>query len=88
MKSFVENKNFIAQHNQRYHRGDVSSEVGLNKYADLLHQEFVDRMKGLNYEIPCNCRKSANNRVEEPVFFVNPANVELPTSVDWRDKGR
>lgn len=31
--------------------------------------------------------KGVNKPVEEPVFFVEPANVEVPASVDWRDQG-
>lgn len=48
MKIFLENKNKIAQHNQRYHKGEVSFKLGLNKYADLLHHEFVAHMNGFN----------------------------------------
>lgn len=31
--------------------------------------------------------KGVSKPVEEPIFFVEPANVEVPTSVDWREKG-
>lgn len=47
-KIFLENKRKIAQHNQLYEQGKVSYKLGLNKYADLLHQEFVATMNGFN----------------------------------------
>lgn len=31
--------------------------------------------------------KGVNKPVEEPIFFIEPANIEVPSSVDWRDKG-
>lgn len=31
--------------------------------------------------------KGETKPIEEAIFFVEPANVEVPTSVDWRDKG-
>lgn len=31
--------------------------------------------------------KGENKPVEEPIFFVEPANIEVPSSVDWRDQG-
>lgn len=31
--------------------------------------------------------KSKTKRIEDGVFFVEPANVVIPESVDWRDKG-
>lgn len=47
-KIFLENKRKIAQHNQQYEMGKVSFKLGLNKYADLLHQEFIATMNGYN----------------------------------------
>lgn len=48
MKIFMENKNKIALHNQEYERGNVTYKLALNKYADLLHHEFVTKMNGFN----------------------------------------
>lgn len=31
--------------------------------------------------------KGTPKPIEEPIFFIEPANVEIPTSVDWREKG-
>lgn len=47
MKIFMDNKHKIAKHNQLYENGHVTYKLGLNKYADLLHHEFV-RMNGFN----------------------------------------
>lgn len=47
-KIFLENKRKIARHNQLYEQGKVTFKLGLNKYADLLHQEFIATMNGYN----------------------------------------
>lgn len=31
--------------------------------------------------------KGVRKPVEQPIYFVEPANVEIPKSVDWREKG-
>lgn len=48
MKIFAENKHKVAKHNQRYERGEVSFKLSTNKYADMLHHEFVQTMNGFN----------------------------------------
>lgn len=48
MKIFQENKHIIAKHNQRYSQGLVSYKLGINKYADMLHHEFVNTLNGYN----------------------------------------
>ncbi|CAD7089017.1 unnamed protein product [Hermetia illucens] len=85
MKIFVENKHKIAKHNQRYERGEVSYKLGLNKYADMLHQEFVRTLNGFNSSAVS--AKLTGGRREPGVTFISPAHVELPTTVDWRSKG-
>ena len=47
-KVFLENRRKIAKHNQLYEMGKVTYKLGLNKYSDLLHQEFVEAMNGFN----------------------------------------
>lgn len=54
----------------------------------MLHSEFVRTLNGFNRT------KESDNSVyqsfakkEEPVTFIEAANVEVPVSVDWRDKG-
>ncbi|GAB0097150.1 Cathepsin L [Sergentomyia squamirostris] len=85
LKIFKDNKLKVARHNQRFHEGKVTFKLGLNKYADLLHHEFVAKMNGFN-------RTAMNNevmrkKVELGVTYIEPANVKVPETVDWRDKG-
>lgn len=87
-KIYLENRHKIAKHNTRYNQKNVSYDLGLNKYADMLHSEFVRTLNGFN-----RSRDHENSvyrsfaKVEEPVSFIGAANVQLPTAVDWRDKG-
>ncbi|XP_028133575.1 cathepsin L [Diabrotica virgifera virgifera] len=83
MKIFMENKHKVAKHNKLFALGLVSYKLGLNKYADMLHHEFIDTLNGFN--------KTKNllrqSELEDSVTFIKPANVELPSEVDWRPKG-
>uniref|UniRef100_A0A6B2E5P4 cathepsin L n=1 Tax=Phlebotomus kandelakii TaxID=1109342 RepID=A0A6B2E5P4_9DIPT len=82
---FKDNKHKIARHNQRFEDGKVTFKMGLNKYADLLHHEFVGRLNGFNKTAFNN--HIAEHRVELGATFIEPANVEVPETVDWRTKG-
>jgi Cathepsin propeptide inhibitor domain (I29) len=44
---YLENRDFIAQHNQRYALGLETYEMGLNDLADLTHDEFLQQFAGL-----------------------------------------
>lgn len=87
-KIYLENRHKIAKHNSKYHQKQVPYQLELNQYADMLHTEFVRTLNGFN-----RTRESDNSvykaftKVDEGVTFIAPANVEVPTSVDWRDKG-
>lgn len=83
----MENKHKIAKHNQQYELGLVSYKLDLNKYADLLHQEFVAKLNGFNKTQSKLNSQLKSNYVDEGVTFISPANIELPNSVDWRTKG-
>ena len=48
MKIYAENKHKIAKHNQRYELGQEKYKLGVNKYSDMLHHEFVNTMNGFN----------------------------------------
>lgn len=88
LKIFMDNKHKIAKHNQEFEAGSVSYKLKLNKYADLLHHEFVRTLNGFNRTVGLKLFKGAQlNPVEEAVTFIEPANVEVPKSVDWRTKG-
>lgn len=86
MKIFMENKIKVAKHNQRYEKGLVSYKLGLNKYADMLHHEFVNTMNGYNRTKP-GLTQTSGGKKEEGAYFISPANVQLPKHVDWRQKG-
>lgn len=55
----------------------------------MLHSEFVRTLNGFNRSASLseNSVYKTFVKIEEPVTFIAPANVELPTSVDWRTKG-
>lgn len=84
MKIFMENKRKIAKHNQEYAAGNKTFKMGLNKYSDMLPQEFTSTMNGFK-------RKSLLGGDEElrreASFFVEPMFCEGPKMVDWREKG-
>lgn len=83
---FMENKNLVAKHNQKYHLGHVSYKLGLNKYADMLHSEFVSTLNGFNKSLSAGFAKAPNGK-SDGVPFIKSANVQLPKFVDWRTKG-
>ncbi|XP_063906826.1 procathepsin L-like [Zophobas morio] len=81
MKIFMENSHQIAQHNKLYAQGLVTYEMGISKYSDMLHQEFIQIMNGFN-----GTAMRGSGR-KDRITFIPPANVEVPTDVDWRTKG-
>lgn len=48
LKIYAENRHKIAKHNQLYDLGQVSYRLSENKYADMLHHEFINTMNGFN----------------------------------------
>ncbi|KZS03727.1 Cathepsin L [Daphnia magna] len=78
-KVYMENRHKIARHNARFHKGEVSFTMEMNHFGDLLHHEFVAVVNGFKGK---NFTKSG-----EGVFFMEPANVAIPDSVDWRTEG-
>jgi cathepsin L len=66
----------------------VPYKLELNKYADMLHSEFVRTLNGFNRSTEnTNSVYKTFSRIEEPVTFIGAANVEVPSAVDWREKG-
>jgi len=87
MKIFMDNKNKIAKHNQNYANGKVTFKLGINKYADLLHHEFLN-LNGFNKSAGLRLSKAGTlSKIDEPITFIDAANVKVPLSVDWRQKG-
>lgn len=85
MKIFMENAHKVAKHNKLYAQGLVPFKLGINKYSDMLHHEFVHTLNGFNKSVSNNILK--NDHESDGVTFIEPANVVLPDSVDWREKG-
>jgi len=79
LKVFMENKYFIAKHNQRAANGFKGYTLAMNKYGDLLHHEFVSIMNGF--------KKSYQTDSINGSTYLSPMNVAVPATVDWRTKG-
>jgi len=78
---FAENVKKIEMHNYLYSKGLKSYTLGVNKYADMEHSEFVKMMNGLR---PSNSTLLENHRAT----YLSPnIKLNLPDSVDWRNQG-
>ena len=84
MKIFMDNKHKIAKHNGNYEMKKVSYKLKMNKYGDMLHHEFVNTLNGFNKSINTQLR---SERLPIAASFIEPANVVLPKTVDWREHG-
>ncbi|XP_032680820.1 cathepsin L1 [Odontomachus brunneus] len=84
MKIFMENWHKIAIHNRQYELKKVPYKLGMNKYGDMLHHEFINTLNGFNKSVSVQLRAQRKPIASK---FIEPANVELPSSVDWRENG-
>nr|QOV03075.1 cathepsin L4 [Dysdercus peruvianus] len=73
---FLQNKNYIEEHNRQYELGLTTFDLKINQFADLTNAEFR-KMNGLN-KIQRDALKPE---------YKAPENEQLPESVDWRPKG-
>lgn len=80
MKIYTENKHKIATHNKLYHSGQKNYKLGMNKYGDLLHHEFVSTMNGY-------IGNGSRSAYVGATFIEPDDDVVMPKSVDWRQKG-
>ena len=78
LQIFLDNRNEIAKHNQKFAHDEVSYQMGTNQYSDLTTDEFLDMMTVNNFNV---------SEIEYDVTFIGAANVDLPSTVDWRTKG-
>ncbi|XP_055906562.1 cathepsin L-like [Eupeodes corollae] len=86
MKTFFENKDKIEKHNEKYAKGLVSFTLGLNKYADLLYDEFYNYVNGYNSSNENN-QYIRKTMPEEGIDYVSPLNFTLPKSINWTERG-
>ncbi|XP_015190417.1 PREDICTED: cathepsin L [Polistes dominula] len=84
MKIFMDNKHKIALHNRKFELGEVSYKLKINKFGDMLHYEYVQLLNGFNKSIDHQLREQ---RKPLSATYIEPAHVELPHFVDWREKG-
>ncbi|KAM7307131.1 procathepsin L-like [Ixodes scapularis] len=80
MTVYMNNKLKVAKHNEQYAEGKVSYQLAMNKFSDLLHEEFVRSRNGFRGIRP----------VKQASTYMEPANIEdvcFPQTVDWRKKG-
>merc|ERR1712158_87043 len=81
MKIFMENKQKIAKHNTRFHKGHHNYQLEMNHYGDLLTHEFQGMMNGYRMDLKQNGTGLLG------ATYISPANVQLPKNVDWRTSG-
>ncbi|XP_037653174.1 procathepsin L [Choloepus didactylus] len=69
------NMKIIELHNQEYSLGQHSFKLGMNAFGDMTSEEFRQVMNGFQNK----------EHKKGEMFSESPS--EIPTSVDWRDKG-
>ncbi|XP_014273553.1 procathepsin L-like [Halyomorpha halys] len=73
---YFDNKHRIVKHNNLHANGIKTYKLGVNKFADMTSTEFSKFMKGYK-----------GDKKQSGELYVPPANENLPSSVDWRQKG-
>ncbi|XP_006824585.1 cathepsin S-like [Saccoglossus kowalevskii] len=67
----------VELHNIEHEMGKHTYTMGMNKYSDLEHHEFV--------EVMCGFRNA--NKTRSSITYLSLSNVQVPDTVDWRDQG-
>lgn len=79
--NFLANRKIIAEHNIAFQEGQETFSMGLNSLSDLSEEEF-------NFFYATGLDLNASLEInEDSDFFLLPANVEIPSEVDWRKLG-
>ena len=78
LEIFLENREKIAKHNQKYASNEVSYLTATNEFSDLTTVEFLDMMTVSTLNV---------SEIKYDVTFIGAANVKLPRAVDWRSQG-
>jgi cathepsin L len=71
----------IRKHNLEADIGLHTYTLGMNKFGDMTNEEFSKQMNGLKLSL-----RNQSTAIDRHTFLA-PANIKLPTSVDWRTKG-
>lgn len=75
---YLQNKDLIQEHNEKYEKGLVSFSMKMNEFGDLSADEFVSQHLG--------CLK-VPGEVKGAEFIAPAAAEDLPDTVDWRTEG-
>jgi cathepsin L len=75
---FSQHLKTISMHNYLYSKGLKQYTMGVNKFTDLSHKEFVAMMNGW---------KRMSNNTDGSTYLSPNIKLSLPDKVDWRDKG-
>ncbi|XP_064624075.1 procathepsin L-like [Lineus longissimus] len=75
---FMNNLKTIMRHNIEADMGVHTYWMGVNQFTDLSHEEFKNLMSG--------CVLKPNNMTSGSTYLP-PANLDAPSTVDWRTKG-
>ncbi|KAJ9585525.1 hypothetical protein L9F63_002679 [Diploptera punctata] len=75
---FLENKYKIEKHNARYELGLSTYKLAINKFSDMLHDEYL-KLHG--------SRRNKGQLGSQGSTFVTPENVNIPDEMDWRKLG-
>ncbi|XP_039080630.1 procathepsin L isoform X3 [Hyaena hyaena] len=70
------NMKMIEQHNREHSQGKHSFTMAMNSFGDMTNEEFRQVMNGLKIQ------KHKKGKLFQAPFF-----AEIPSSVDWREKG-
>ncbi|XP_020661487.2 procathepsin L [Pogona vitticeps] len=73
------NLKMIELHNLDHSLGKHSYRLGMNHFGDMTNEEFRQVMNGLKY--------SKTERKYRGSEFLEPNFLEVPKSIDWREKG-
>ncbi|EYC42688.1 hypothetical protein Y032_0521g2860 [Ancylostoma ceylanicum] len=81
MEAFVKNVIHIDEHNREHRLGRRTFEMGLNSLADLPFSQYR-KLNGYRHH-----RSFGDSLQKNGTKWLAPFNVEVPDSVDWREKG-
>ena len=91
LQIFTDNLHYIHTHNLREGRVSPSYWLGLNRFADLTNQEFKSLYFGDERRRSRNTirrrRRRTNRSRNANEGFGGLLNAEVPSSIDWRQKG-